>query len=281
MKRAASAMTGTAARARSSKRSPSPEATTSSPSSSRRRTRRSLAAELDAAAAELDAVPAVSFAAPVVPPLLGDWRDEALAHLSASSPKMRDLIERVGPPPPSFRGDDATDTFSALSKSIIFQQLAGSAAKAIEARYLSLFGTDGRHPSPAAVAAAEAGLLLSAGLSKQKAGYLQGLARACAAGELPLELAAFGGLEDGAVAGRLRRVKGVGPWTADMFLLFTLERRDVLPVGDLGVRKGVQEVFGLRELPKAGEMERLTEAWRPWRSIGSWYMWRAKGTVTL
>jgi DNA-3-methyladenine glycosylase II len=175
---------------------------------------------------------------------------------------------------------EAEAHFHALCRTIIYQQLAGSAARAIDARFAALFAPpagwvgDAAQYRPSAVQVLEADptALRGAGLSAQKAAYLQDLAAHTVDGRLMLS--AFAVLPDAAVAAQLQAVRGIGPWTAHMHLLFHLGRGDVLPVGDLGVRKGIMRHFCLRQLPSPAEMVRLTAPWRPHRSLGAWLMWR-------
>ncbi len=165
----------------------------------------------------------------------------------------------------------ARDPFRELARAIIYQQLSGKAAGTICGRFEALFpGT--RFPLPEQVLEMPLETLRSVGLSKQKASYLLDLSAKYAGGEI--EHRRFSRLSDEAISEELIKVKGIGQWSADMFLIFALNRPDVLPVGDLGVRKGMQVYFELEALPKPAEMQTLGEAWRPFRSIGSWYMWR-------
>lgn len=174
--------------------------------------------------------------------------------------------------------------FQALCRTIIYQQLAGTAAKAIFTRFLALFpppptwrgAADAYFPEPARLLQASLEQLRAIGLSERKASYLQDLAAKVVDGTL--ELHRFHELPDEVIAQQLLAVRGIGQWTVDMHLMFQLDRKDVLPVGDLGVRKGVMRHFGLRALPTPDEMRALTERWRPYRSLGSWLMWAAADT---
>jgi DNA-3-methyladenine glycosylase II len=164
-----------------------------------------------------------------------------------------------------------TDPFRALVHAIISQQLSTKAAATIAARFTSLFG--GRFPSPAAVDRIPDEQLRGVGLSGQKLGYLRDLCRRIQDGSLPLGHIESMGDED--VIASLTAVKGIGRWTAEMFLMFRLHRPDVLPVGDLGIVKAVQKNYNLRKTPTAERLTRIGENWRPYRSIACWYLWRS------
>lgn len=154
--------------------------------------------------------------------------------------------------------------------------LAPSAAAAIYARFLTRLPAaadpNAAVVNPAAVLALSAADLRAIGVSARKAAYLHDLAGRFAAGEL--SESAVAAMDEAALLAELTKVKGVGEWTVHMFMIFSLHRPDVLPSGDLGVRKGVQELYGLPALPKPEEMAALCERWRPYRSVGAWYMWR-------
>lgn len=191
----------------------------------------------------------------------------ALRHLRATDDRMRRLIAHHGAPALT----RSRDHVQQLTRAIVYQQLSGKAAATIYGRFLGLYG--GRFPHPSAIAATPHPRLRSVGLSNAKASYVRDLARHFAEGHL--DPRTFSRLPDDRLIEELTRVKGIGVWSVQMFLLFGLNRPDVLPTGDLGVRKGMQLFFKLRELPRPAVMERLAEPWRPYRSIGSWYMWRA------
>ena len=160
------------------------------------------------------------------------------------------------------------DPFRALTRAIVGQQLSTKAAATIFGRFEGLFGTV---PTPAQVAAVSDTELRGVGLSAQKTSYLRDLCRRIQDKTLPIdELAA---LEDEAVIDALTRVKGIGRWTAEMFLIFRLHRPDVLPVGDLGIVKAVQRAYKLRKVPSPERLTRIGEAWRPYRSVACWYLW--------
>jgi len=166
--------------------------------------------------------------------------------------------------------------YAALLQSVIYQQLAGSAASAIDRRFRRGFG--GRYPKPAALLAASDASLRAAGLSRQKIAALRAVAQAFDAGELSGRRLYH--MPDDAVIEAVTRVRGIGEWTAHMLLMFSLGRPDVLPVGDYGVRKSAMQLYGLEALPKRAELEALAEPWRPYRSVAAWYLWRAIDTRT-
>lgn len=197
-------------------------------------------------------------------------RTAAMKHLRATSPEMDALIEAAG----TFdvRPDQDLYPYPYLLRSIVFQQLNGVAASTIHGRVLDLFG--GEVPAPEVLAEADVDALRSAGLSAAKAASIQDLARHAAAGELPTheEVPKLSDLE---LVDRLTVVRGIGPWTVHMLLMFRLGRPDVLPTGDFGVREGWRMLHGDERQPTPTEFRAATESWRPYRSVASWYMWRA------
>jgi DNA-3-methyladenine glycosylase II len=184
---------------------------------------------------------------------------------------MARLIEAVGPFDPR---PPMEDEFSALVRSIMYQQLAGKAATAIHGRFLALF--DGPL-TPAAVAAMPVERLRSAGLSGSKAASVKDLAAKVLDGTVPL--GDEDGLGDDEIVARLSSVRGIGRWTAEMFLIFQLRRLDVWPVDDYGVRKGYARAYGLSDLPAPKVLMQLGERFRPYRTIAAWYCWRVVDTV--
>jgi DNA-3-methyladenine glycosylase II len=183
---------------------------------------------------------------------------------------MRRLIETHGPlTVEERRRGRPTDPYGALLRAIVGQQLSTKAAQTIYGRMLDLFG--GRVPTPRELIDADPDEIRAAGLSRPKIAYLRDLAERVEDGEL--ELARLAELPDQAVAEQLTAVKGLGQWTADMFLIFHLGRPDVLPVGDLGIRRAVEREYELDEIPAAEELSRIAEPWRPYRSLGSLYLW--------
>lgn len=198
--------------------------------------------------------------------------DRARRALARRDPVLGAVIRRVGPCGLVPRGDP----YRYLVRSVLYQQLAGHAARAIEARVHARFG--GRIPAPARLRAAPFATLRACGLSRQKIATLRAIAAAFDDGVLDARQLAR--LDDDAVVEAVTTVRGVGPWTAHMLLMFSLGRPDVLPVGDYGVRKGAMALYGLPALPRPRELEALAEPWRPWRSVASWYLWRALEVVT-
>jgi 3-methyladenine DNA glycosylase/8-oxoguanine DNA glycosylase len=163
--------------------------------------------------------------------------------------------------------------FAALLRSIVYQQLSGKAAATIHGRVLALFAPK-RHPTPDGLLAISEEQLRAAGLSRNKTAAVRDLARHTFEGTVP-SVAEAHRLDDEALIERLTVVRGVGRWTAEMILIFRLGRPDVFPIDDLGVRKGFQRMLGMRRLPSPVTMTRRAERWRPYRSVASWYLWRA------
>lgn len=163
------------------------------------------------------------------------------------------------------------DHFPALVRAIIFQQLSTKAASTIHGRLTAML-PDGT-VTPYSLAAVSDAQFRSVGVSRQKSMYLRDLSEKVAAGEVKLE--AIEALEDEDVIATLTKVKGIGRWTAEMFLMFRLHRPDILPVTDLGILTAVQKVYGLRKRPTADRLQRLGEAWKPYRSVACWYLWRS------
>lgn len=197
---------------------------------------------------------------------------EAVEHLRGADPTLRELIDRLGPlDPEARRRGRPTDAYGALLRSIVGQQLSTKAARSIYERVTALF--DGRTPTPEQLLAADPEVVRGAGLSRPKVRYMRDLAEHVLSGQL--ELDRLDELSDERITAELTAVKGLGQWTADMFLIFHLGRPDVLPVGDLGVRRAVEHAYGLPEIPSPEEVERLGERWRPHRSLASLYLWRS------
>ena len=195
-----------------------------------------------------------------------DWRP-ALAHLASADPRLPPVIERHAPPTLS----PSKDHVQSLARAIAGQQLSVAAAATIWGRVLDLYPKR-KFPTAEALLATPDEQLRGAGLSGAKTAALKDLARHVI--EKRVVSKHLHTATEAEVAAMLLPVRGIGPWSVDMFLMFALVRPDILPVGDLGVRKGMQQHFGLRKLPEAARMEKLAEPWRPFRSIGSWYMWR-------
>jgi DNA-3-methyladenine glycosylase II len=197
---------------------------------------------------------------------------KAVAHLKKADPVLGQVIEKVG----SYKGwPPSTGThFDAVCRSIVFQQLSGKAAGTIHGRFQGLYG--GRTPNPAELASTSDEHLRSIGLSRQKSAYLKDLGSRVALGELPIET--LHELSDEEIISALTQVKGIGRWTAQMFLMFRLGRPDVLPDLDLGVQKGIQRAYRLRKLPTPERVKKIGAKWAPYRTVGSWYMWRLLDT---
>jgi DNA-3-methyladenine glycosylase II len=193
---------------------------------------------------------------------------KALAHLRTADPVLKSVMDRVGPC--RLRPERDGTNFDSIAGSIIYQQLSTKAASTIHGRVLALCG--GPHLTPKALRNQTDAALRGAGLSRQKVAYLRDLAAHSLAGTLDTE--SLGALPDDDVIASLVKVKGVGIWTAQMFLMFRLGRPDVFPVTDLGIRKGVQRAYRLRKLPDPDRVTRLGAPWAPFRTVASWYMWR-------
>src|SRR5262249_44030971 len=161
--------------------------------------------------------------------------------------------------------------FDYVVRAIVYQQLSGKAAATIHGRVQALFG--GRPPTPAELIAMSPARLRRAGLSRQKLAYLKDLARQATSGVVSFD--ALETLADEAVIGALTTIRGVGVWPAQMFLMSRLGRLDVLPLLDLGVQKGIRHAYGLRRPPTPAQIERIAAAWRPYRSVACWYLWRS------
>jgi len=195
----------------------------------------------------------------------------ATAHLVAADPRFAPLVARHGVPSLA----PTKDPFASLSSTIIYQQLAGAAAKTIHGRFLGLYPR--KRARAKLVAATPIETLRSAGLSRGKAMSLVDLATHFADGRVsPKQLLTA---TDDEVARLLLPVRGIGPWSVDMFQMFALCRPDVWPTGDLGVRIGLQHFAKLRRLPEPPRMVRAAASWRPFRSLAAWYMWRVLDDV--
>lgn len=187
--------------------------------------------------------------------------------LARRDPVLRDLMRAHGPCRLADR--QHSDPFKALLHAIIAQQLSTKAAATIERRFAALF-PDGV-PAAAQVAALPDERIRAVGLSTQKLAYIRDLCARIQSGALALD--ALETLPDPDVIATLTQVKGIGRWTADMFLIFRLHRPDVLPVGDLGIVKAVQRAYRLRKAPSPERLTRIGESWRPYRSVACWYLW--------
>jgi DNA-3-methyladenine glycosylase II len=193
----------------------------------------------------------------------------AVAHLKRVDPVLAKVIERVGPYRLQVR---RTGThYDALVRSIVYQQLSGKAAGTIHRRFTELY--PGKRPRADRVLLSNDEELRSAGLSRQKIGYLRDLSARVADRSLPL--AHLGRLTDDDIIEHLVQVKGIGRWTVQMFLMFRLGRPDVLPELDLGVQNAIQRAYGLEKRPTPKDVLRIGEKWRPYASVASWYLWRS------
>lgn len=195
---------------------------------------------------------------------------KALTHLKKDA-RMARLI--AAQKKPMF--ERGRDPFASLCSAIIYQQLSGKAAGTIHKRFLALY-KGVAHPPPMQVARTSLARFRTAGISKQKASYLVDLARKFL--DDTVDPKHFHEMTDEDIRAHLIAVKGIGRWTADMFLMFTLHRPDILPTGDLGIQKGMQKLFNLKQLPNAIKMEKLAEPWRPYRTIASRYLWDSTDT---
>ena|SRR5437763_5333581 len=194
----------------------------------------------------------------------------ATAELADRDPVIAKLVGIAGPAKLKRRGNERRDPFGALARSIAYQQLAGKAAAAIHGRFEALFAG---HPTPEAVLAIPEEQLRGAGLSAAKTASILDLASKVESGLVPLD--GIEKLSDEEIVERLSSVRGIGRWTAEMFLIFQLGRLDVWPVDDLGVRAGYAAAYRLKDMPKPKELAAFGEAYRPYRSIAAWYMWQA------
>ena len=194
---------------------------------------------------------------------------KARRHLSRRDAILKPLIRAVGPCTLKHNPNH----FEILVRSIISQQISTKAAIAIGNRFLAKV----RKFQPKSILAASDDDMREAGLSRGKQASLRDLAQKCSDGTVPLKKIAV--MEDAEVIERLIEVRGIGVWTAEMFLIFSLGRLDVMPVGDYGLRAGLLKHYALNELPKKERIHELTEVWKPFRSIGTWYIWRSLGGV--
>lgn len=193
----------------------------------------------------------------------------SIVFLKRADAVLSRVIERVGPC--RFEPRAKGTHFHALMRSIVYQQLSGKAAGTILTRVLALYG--GRYPRPASLLETSDDALRAAGLSRQKLAYLRDLAAKVETGEVPL--ARVRRLADDEIITHLTRVKGIGRWTAQMFLMFRLGRPDVLPELDLGIQTAIQRAYDLPKRPAPGDVLRIGATWRPHATIASWYLWRS------
>jgi DNA-3-methyladenine glycosylase II len=197
---------------------------------------------------------------------------KAVIHLKKCDPVLGAIIERVGP----CRMEFGPAEFCSLAEAIVYQQLNGKAALTIWKRFAELTGEP---VTPEGILKLSDEQLRAVGLSKQKSAYLKDLAAKTAAGLL--DFSKLGEMTDEDVIEHLTQVKGVGVWTAHMFLMFSLRRPNVLPTGDYGVQMAIKKHYRKRRLPKPKDMEKIARAWEPYRSVACWYMWRSLDIKTL
>jgi len=197
---------------------------------------------------------------------------KAVNHLKKSDPVMRGIIERVGP----CRIQFGPPELHSLAEAIVYQQLNGKAAETIFKRFATLAGEP---LSPEGILKLTAQQMRSAGLSGQKSSYLRDMAERAVSGQL--DFSRLHRLSDEDVITHLTQVKGVGVWTAQMFLMFTLKRPNVLPTGDFGVQMAIKKHYKKRKMPKPVQMERIAKPWEPYRSIACWYLWKSLDVKTV
>jgi DNA-3-methyladenine glycosylase II len=197
---------------------------------------------------------------------------KAVAHLKKSDPVLRAIIERLGP----CRMEFGPPEFHSLAEAIVYQQLNGKAAVTIFKRFAALAGEP---LTPEGILKLTDEQMRSVGLSKQKSAYLKDLAAKTNAGLL--DFSKLSALTDDDVIKHLTQVKGVGVWTAQMFLMFTLKRQNVLPTGDYGVQAAIKKHYKKRKLPKPEVMEKIAKCWEPYRSVACWYLWRSLDIKTV
>ena len=195
---------------------------------------------------------------------------QAAIRVLKKDPKLAKIINHVG----KYQIRTSRNYYESLVEAIITQQLAGSAAKAISNRFHSLYGKS--FPKPIDVINTSDSKLRKTGLSRMKIEYIKELSKAIESKKLKMR--SISKLSDEEVVEQLTQIKGIGRWTAEMFLIFSLGRMDVLPVGDLGLRKGIQLYNSADELPNAAEIEKLAEKWRPYRTVATWYIWKSLKT---
>lgn len=199
-----------------------------------------------------------------------------IEHLAASDPAMAALINRIGPVDLHPR---RLPPFQSIIHAIIHQQLSGTVAKAIYSRFIALFG-NGDFPKPEEIIDIDFELMKTAGLSKPKTTYIKEVAKMAIIGIVP-SLKECDRLADNEIKERLLKIKGVGPWTVEMLLIFNLGRPDILPIHDLGVRKGFQIAYRKRRLPALEQLDRFGKKWAPYRTYATLYLWAAADFIKL
>jgi DNA-3-methyladenine glycosylase II len=197
---------------------------------------------------------------------------KAINHLKKSDPILSAIIESVG----ACKMDFGEPEFHSLAEAIVYQQLNGKAAVTIFKRLATLAGEP---LTPSGILKLSDAQLRAVGLSKQKSSYLKDMAQRAERGEL--DFTSLPAMTDQEVIEHLTQVKGVGVWTAHMFLMFTLRRPNVLPTGDFGIRMAMKKHYKRRNLPKPEQMERIARRWEPYRSVACWYLWQSMDIKTL
>ncbi|MDX2214639.1 MAG: DNA-3-methyladenine glycosylase [Oculatellaceae cyanobacterium bins.114] len=198
-----------------------------------------------------------------------------ISFLKQSDPHLASVIERVGP---CLLTPDEGDLLSCMAETIIYQQLSGKAAATIHRRFLQIYG-DRPVLTATDILSTPDEVLRGAGISRAKVSYLKDLAQRVQAGLPSLEQ--LQELDDEAIAKTLTQIKGIGRWSVQMLLIFRLNRPDVLPTEDLGVRTAIQKIYGLETLPDKKTVEQVGQAWKPYRSIATWYLWRSLDAPVL
>ena len=197
---------------------------------------------------------------------------KAINHLKKSDPVLSAIIERVG----ACRMEFGPPEFHSLAEAIVYQQLNGKAAVTIFKRFATLAGDP---VTPEGILKLTDAELRSVGLSKQKSSYLKDMAQRASRGEL--DFSRLPEMSDDDVIKHLTQVKGVGVWTAHMFLMFTLRRPNVLPTGDYGIQLAIKKYYKKRKMPRPEQMEKIAKAWEPYRSVACWYLWRSLDIKTV
>ena len=195
----------------------------------------------------------------------------AIAHLRSTCPIFAAHIKRTGPC--GLKRELDQDPYEALVRAIAFQQLHGNAARAILGRFIALYPAV-PFPTPAMALSVDDATMRACGFSASKTAAIRDIAAKAAEGVVPTRRAAMR-LTDAALIERLTAIRGVGRWTVEMLLMFTLGRNDILPVDDFGVREGYRVLYELDAQPHPRDMAAIGEAWAPWRSVATWYLWRA------
>jgi DNA-3-methyladenine glycosylase II len=197
---------------------------------------------------------------------------KAIVHLKRCDPILAGIIERIGP----YRVEYGEPTFHSLAEAIVYQQLNGKAAVTIFKRFTDLAGNP---VTPEGILKLSEQQMRAAGLSKQKSSYLRDLAAKTRAGIV--DFTCLPNLRDEEVIEHLTQIKGIGMWTAQMFLMFALRRPNVLPTGDYGLQMAIRKLYKKRTLPKPAQMEKLAKCWEPYRSVASWYLWKSMDIKTM